>query len=246
MLRNQICRGWVLHRRQSPPHEFRYPVDLLCVEMGTRYESKWLSSGSKRRPLRFGRAEWLGGEANPLGAINRRLQAAGFPACERAFALGQPRSFGAYFNPVCFYFCMNGSDVAFLIAEINNTPWDEKFSYVLDARGQQGEMAFAFPKQFHVSPFLPMDMEYRWRVKLRDDCVEVAMHLYREGMECFFAGMYLRNEPLTDAGLRRLVFRRPLQSISTLARIYWQALRLHLKRARFHPHPESPEEVTST
>ncbi len=246
MLRNQICRGWVVHRRHAPAHEFRYRVDLLCLQTDTDYESKWLSCGRRRRPFRFGAGEWLGGGADALGAINQRLEAAGFPSCQRAFALGQPRTFGCYFNPVCFYFCMDSSGVSFVIAEINNTPWDEKFSYVLDARGQQGDMTFNCPKQFHVSPFFPMDLEYRWRVKLLDDRLEVAMHLFRDGVECFFAGMYLRSEPLSEAGLRRMLLRRPSQSVSTLARIYWQALRLYLKRTRFYPHPDSREEVTPT
>lgn len=238
MLRNQICEGWVVHRRQQPAHEFSYRVGLLCLDVTERPKSRW--------PLRFGPAEWLDGTGDTLAAINARLAEAGYPPCERAFALGQPRSFGWYFNPVCFYFCMGKSGLSYVLAEINNTPWDEKFSYVLDARAQTGDLEFNFPKQFHVSPFLPMDMEYGWRIKLGEDRTEIAMQVYQEGMECFFAGMYLNNQPLTEAAMRRIAIRYPLQNLRTLARIYWQALRLYLKRTPFHPHPESKEEVLPT
>ena len=72
------------------------------------------------------------------------------------------------------------------------------------------------------------------------------MQVYKEGVECFFAGLYLRNQTLTDAGLRRAVLKYPLQNLRTLARIYWQALRLYLKRTPFHAHPESVEEGLPT
>ena len=69
-----------------------------------------------------------------------------------------------------------------LVAEITNTPWDEVHSYVLDASGFDGEVVdFRFPKRFHVSPFQPMDVEYRWRLRLTGAGIEIAMRLCRDG-----------------------------------------------------------------
>ena len=82
-----------------------------------------------------------------------------------------------------------------------------------------------------------MDLEYGWRFKFDEQRIEIAMQVYKDGVECFFAGLYLRNQTLTDAGLRRATLRYPLQNLRTLARIYWQALRLYLKRTPFHAHP---------
>jgi DUF1365 family protein len=246
MLRNQICDGWVVHRRLEPAHEFSYRVGLLCLDVSASQESRWLSSTRRWWPLRFGSREWLSGAVDTLDTINQRLAEKGYPPCQQAFALGQPRSFGWYFNPVCFYFCVGESGLDYVLAEINNTPWNEKYSYVLDARSQQGDLEFNFPKRFHVSPFMPMDMEYSWRVKVESDRIEIAMQLYRDGLECFFAGLYLKNQELNEAGLRQAVLRYPLQNLRTLGRIYWQALRLYLKRAPFHSHPESPKEVLPT
>ena len=58
--------------------------------------------------------------------------------------------------------------------------------------------------------------------------------------------MYLDNQPLSEAALRRVAWRYPLQNLRTLARIYWQAARLYAKRARFFPHPDKPEEVVTS
>ena len=251
MLRNQIYHGRVIHRRSEPSHEFRYPVGMLCVDVACEIENRWLSTSARRRALRFGPSEWMGCGDQPLERINQKLASEGYPPCGRAFVLAQPRMLGWYFNPVCFYFCMGASGLDFIVAEINNTPWDEKYSYVLDARDlnarrSPGGLEFSFPKRFHVSPFFAMDLEYCWRFRVDEERIEIAMHLHREGLECFFAGMYLDAEPLTQRNLRRFLLRYPMQNVRTLARIYWQAARLWMKRARFYPHPETTEEVTTT
>ena len=43
------------------------------------------------------------------------------------------RYFGIGFNPVTFYYCFDAADtrVEAIIAEITNTPWNERHAYVL-------------------------------------------------------------------------------------------------------------------
>ncbi len=106
-----------------------------------------------------------------------------------------------------------------------------------------GELAFTFPKVFHVSPFMPMDLEYRWQFAIAGDEVKIAMALFREGEETFNAGLRLKVAPMTRGRLLRGAARFPLQNLVTLARIYWQAARLYLKRSPFYPHPDRAEEA---
>ena len=92
------------------------------------------------------------------------------------------RYFGFGMNPVSFYYCFDtaGERVETVVAEVSNTPWNERHCYVLsfavsDAAAMhlhdeqtgtesQSTGRFENPKEFHVSPFMPMDMTYRWRV----------------------------------------------------------------------------------
>ena len=55
--------------------------------------------------------------------------------------LAHLRYFGYCFNPVTFYYCFNREDdqVEFILAEVTNTPWKERFSYVLKASGNNKE-----------------------------------------------------------------------------------------------------------
>lgn len=252
---DRACEGWVVHRRMGPVrHEFRYPVWMLCAdldrlrpaEVAERRLEPWLSVSRRLAPLKIRTGDFIAQDGSVLDAVNRMLARDGHPAAEQVLVLTQPRSWGVSFNPVNFYFCYAGDNLTFVLADINNTPWDEHHTYVLDARDQQGELSFRFPKAFHVSPFMPMDLEYQWRLRLDGDAVEIAMRLTRDGQELFFAGLYLRARVLDAAAARRGALAYPLQNARTLARIYWQALRLFLKRVPFFPHPQRTEEVGTT
>ncbi len=252
MLRDCVCEGRVVHRRSSPvDHHFQYPVWMLCVDVdAVRARSgQWLSATRRLAPLSlrpgdFPRDKAEAGLVSTRDRLNAILAAKGHGPADRIFLLTQPRSWGWLFNPVSFYFCYRAGQLHRVVAEITNTPWDQVFHYVLDPADSGPDMEFVFPKRFHVSPFVPMDVEYRWRFRLAPDAIEIAMHLSRAGAETFFAGLYLKTEALSDRGLRRGALRYPLQSALTLARIYWQAFRLWLRRVPFYPHPNPVHEVT--
>jgi len=252
VLRDSACEGWVLHRRAPPvPHTFRYPVWMVCVDVDRLEDnaSRWLSTRRRLAPLSL-RAADFPRNASGAGirhAVNQQLLAAGSACADQVFLLAQPRSWGWLFNPVSFYFCYRGGQLSSVVAEVTNTPWNEVHAYVLDAGGaQDADMEFQFPKRFHVSPFMPMDLDYHWRIRADQVAIEVAMRVLRDGQETFFAGLYLQPQPLTERTLRRGALTYPLQNARTLARIYWQAWRMWRKGAAFHAHPDRLEEVQST
>lgn len=244
------CHGWVVHDRTHPvKHQFRYRVWMLLVDIDAAAPPwpRWLVS-------------WDRGHLLSRSQVTRTLRGVGMEAQpSRIFALTQPRSAGFSFNPVSFYFCygedatasrspavpvaptakQQASNCALqaILCDVRNTPWNEKHCYVLDARGQCGEYAFEPRKELHVSPFLPMQGDYRWRIRLNDERIEVTMHFAPHGRPAFTATLMLRAEPLTKRAVMCALVRSPAQNLATLVRIYSQALRLYLKGARFHPHP---------
>ena len=82
------------------------------------------------------------------------------------------RYLGYVMNPVSFYFCFDatGSQVIAVVAEVHNTPWGEQHCYVLRWPNQTTEKAqLSTEKCFHVSPFFPMDMTYKWSLSKPDE-----------------------------------------------------------------------------
>jgi DUF1365 family protein len=129
---------------------------------------------------------------------------------------------GHGFNPVRFYYCFDDREqVERVVAEVTNTPWGEQHRYVLEP----GEGTAA--KAFHVSPFLGMDHEYRFRIGEPGETLRIHIDLDRT----FDATLILRRR---EPGRRR----RLTSPLATKARIYRQALRLKLKGAPYFAHPK--------
>lgn len=145
------------------------------------------------------------------------------------------------FNPVSFYYCFDrGGLLQCLVAEVTNTPWKEQFHYVLDARAQQGKdvLVFDCDKDFHVSPFMPMDTRYHWRVTVPGPELAINIGVEKDSAPLFSAHLDLQRRPLTASNLLGCLWRQPLMSLQVVLRIYWQALLLWLKNTPFHTHPD--------
>ena len=158
--------------------------------------------------------------------------------------LAQLRYFGYIINPIVLYFCFNrsGSRVQAVLADVTNTPWNERHSYVIpgpdrsDSRWQH-----RCQKQFHVSPFLPMEMDYHWRLQVPGSRLRISIDNWEDQRRAFHAGLSMRRRSITGYELSRVLVRFPAITVSIAARIYWQAARLWMKNVTFFSHPAHDE-----
>lgn len=244
-----IYRGWVRHRRfGQPEHDFRYRLFMLFLDLEEleRLRGRLLLWSARRfGAVRFRREDHLGDPGRPLVDCVRDLveERTGRRPGGRIFLLSHLAYFGHSFNPVSVYYCMDeaGDAMEAVVLEVNNTPWGEQHCYVLageSLRPAAGGRRAAFSKNFHVSPFLPMEMRYQCYFSRPGEMLSVAMNDYEGGELRLQASMVLRRRPLTGRELALTLMRYPFMTLKVVAGIHWEALRLWLKRARYIPHPE--------
>ncbi len=236
--------GRLRHRRFLPrPHVFEASLYLTWLDLAERdtvFAGRWLWSGRRRNLVWFDRRDHLGDPATPLDEAVRDLVEARTGRRPRGAIrlLTHLRSFGHCFNPLSLYYCFDREDrnVEAIVAEVHNTPWGERHCYVLDgAEAETGRSRHL--KEFHVSPFLPMDMEYRWRLNRPGPRLDVYIENRRDGARVFDALLRLERREITGRRLAWTLVRFPAMTVWVAVRIHWEALRLWLKRTPFHPHP---------
>lgn len=140
-LRSCLYVGTVAHRRFAPtPHAFRYPVFFTSIdlsELDRVFAGRWLWSARRPAVAWLDRRQHLGDPSVPLDeAVRRVVEATLGRRPEGAIELlSHLTYFGHGFNPVSFYYCRDATGALdAVVAEVNNTPWNEQHPYVLDAR----------------------------------------------------------------------------------------------------------------
>ena len=155
------------------------------------------------------------------------------------------RNAGMYFSPVNFYIGFdNHQTPTHLLAEVSNTPWNKRhyYGFLLDGV----ETNFCHNKDFHVSPFNPIDQLYRWHVKVTKNSndkslhIRIAINISDERGDVLKTGVKMTGMPMTAKSIRHSLKQNPLMNVSSLVRIYWHAFKLYaLKKVPYVQYDET-------
>lgn len=248
-MESRIYTGHVGHRRLTPVgNSFRYSLFFLYLDLSELedvFSGRWLWSLERPNWASFRRSDYFHASTLPLDRavrdeVERQL---GHRPGGPIRLLTHLRYLGYCFNPISIYYCFadDGHTLEAILTEIHNTPWGEEYLRAFDARtgAENGEWhTFQLDKEFHVSPYMPMDISYDWRFTAPGEQVAVQMTSLRQGAEIFSASLQLQKQAVTGGNMAKALLRWPFMTAKVIAAIYWQALRLKLKGVPFCPHPE--------
>jgi DUF1365 family protein len=247
-MQSALYTGRLSHHRHLPaPHAFEYRMCMAWLDLAELEEvfrGRWLWSTRRPALAWLRRSDYLGDAGTSLHqAVRDRVELeTGRRPAGPVRLLTHLRTFGHCFNPVSFYYCYDAPDenLEAIVAEITNTPWNERHAYVLPvdpAQTGSNSLRFRFGKSFHVSPFMPMDLDYDWRFSRPGSRLAVHMRNRKAGETLFDAALSLERREMTGANLALALAGYPFATMQVVGAIYWQALRLWLKRTPFHDHP---------
>lgn len=244
-----IYTGVVMHQRFLPKqHRFMYRVFSLCIDLDelSGLDTEFRLFGSNCFSLfSFHEKDHGKGEGNLRREISEILEARGYgSATAKIELLCYPRVLGYTFNPLSVYFCYNHDDhLELILYEVSNT-FGQRHSYLLlNDKPSEHVIRHNCHKLMYVSPFMPMDTAYSFRVLPPQESVSVCIRQSQQVsdketaiLDATFTG---QREEICDKTLLRLFFSHPLMTLKVIGAIHWEALRLWIKGMKLQPRSTS-------
>ena len=247
-MHSAIYQGYLRHRRFTPrAHAFSYRVFMMYLDLDELEQVLSLSplwSARRFSPARFRREDFYGDPAVDLKqAVLERIEAETGHSFEGSVRLlANLRYFGYLINPISCYYCFDQQNqLQYILVEVTNTPWNERQSYLLDCDPQARTQRIRFNKMMHVSPFNPMDMQYDWSGNNPARLLSVNLDTLRGKQKHVDATMALKRREISAGSLAGILMQHPWMTAKVAGAIYWEALKLWLKRNPFYDHPGADE-----
>jgi uncharacterized protein len=254
----QLWFGRTLHRRERPfARAFNYRIAMLELDVDRLEEASSVS-----RLFSIGGGNVISFRPTDHGARNAamplrlwaeaRFAESGISLDGGAIRLLTfPRVLGFGFAPISLWFgYAPDGGVRGVLYEVHNT-FGEAHCYV-SALGSEARYRLAdeagrmlAEKEFFVSPFFNVAGTYRFTLRRGPERMELVVENFGADGRDHVASMALKVQPLTSTAILRWLVLMPISGLGVVLAIYWQALRLWLKGARYRAKPVQRARRTS-
>ena len=101
------------------------------------------------------------------------------------------------------------------MTEITNTPWGERYAKCFRWKESDSteKSEYDFRKEFHVSPFIGMDVDYDWRFRSPQETVKIDMYLRQNNEGFFSAHLRLKQKTISFINLSLALICFPFMTV---------------------------------
>ena len=240
-----LCQARVMHKRLKPSvNQFVYQVFYLCFDIAkiSAIKRKFLSLNRFNLFAFFNRDHGRKDQSRLEDWIREILQQKNLnKKVSRIFLLTYPRVLGYVFNPVSFWFCLDEKEnLIAVLCEVSNT-FKESHNYLIfnhDHSPIHEDQWFEAKKEFHVSPFFPVQGNYKFRFIFDQRNIAAWIDYSSNDKEkSLLTSLICRRENLSEINLLKAFFSIPLMTLKVTFLIHYQALKLLLKKNKYIPKP---------
>lgn len=241
MVCSGVYVGSVMHQRFSPKRHFlKYNmfsilIDLDELEIVDR--RLWFFSIDKFNIISLNHKDYGDGSKNLKKNILEKVENYNKSSrVNKVHLLTMPRIFGYVFNPLNVYFCYDHNNLLCdILYEVSNT-FGEKHDYVFHIASSEGRSyTHSCEKSFYVSPFLEMDLRYKFRIRAPDQSYSILIDVFKENSLILRAHQRLKYYELTDLRLIKLIFLLPFMTLKIIIGIHFEAFLLWIKGVALVP-----------
>lgn len=243
-----LLHATVWHKRLRPrENDFTYRIFNICLPVSCikNLPSSWLFGVDKPGLYSYQQKDHCPktGEDN-YQWIQDLLRTHGLDDVDGEILLYcMPRLLGYGFNPVSFWMCLDeAGNIRAVLAEVRNTfgEWHNYLLYHEDHRPILPSDVMQSDKIFHVSPFMEVAGGYHFQFKLSDSHFTAIINYHDEKGEILKTSITGKRTSLTKGALLGAFFRYPFVTFKVIFLIHYQALRLALKKIKYHTKPKPP------
>ncbi len=238
---NALYQTLVTHTRLRPRrHHLRYNVAYLLLDLAALPKLRLFSCG-RFNLFSFNARDYGDGAGDLRSYVQVQLAQAGMAQAGASIRLlTMPRFLGYAFNPLSLYLCHDAQGcLRAVLYEVNNT-FGQRHSYLLPVTESCPLVRQECGKAFYVSPFLDMDLRYRFALHPPGEALGLHITVEDEQGALLHATMAGKHQKLTNSALLRTACAVPFLGAKVVFGIHWEALKLWLKGIGLRPRPPVP------
>ncbi len=235
--------GDLMHQRHDKhAYRFSYPYAVVCVDVD-HWQEQCLKTG-----ISVNRLGLFSLYATDFGGRNDQPWRSWLTDClaqhqfshsiHHAQLVAVPRFLGVGFNPLSMWYAFNEyNQLIAIIAEVSNT-FGHWHHYVHHKDGEVIDTSecFGADKVFHVSPFLQMDLSYRFHINLTSETYRLIIEENNSNNDRVLTAVQT-GKLCQHKTMVQCLWHNGLTSFGILLGIHWHAFKLWRKKARFYQTP---------